>query len=74
MTEVPLPDVTIAAPPPPPPTTEGGGGDADEEEGFGASDVLLDSVTKDEWKLIEQSLSYQKKTVAEMLKKVCSRI
>ena len=48
--------------------------DADDAEGFGMSDVLLDSVTKDEWKSIEQSLSHHKKTVAEMLKRSCSQI
>ena len=47
---------------------------ADEAEGFGDSDVLMDSVTKDEWKNIEKSLSYQKKAVCEMLKRVCSQV
>ena len=37
------------------------------------SDVLLDSVTKDEWKSIEAALSHHKKTVAEMLKKSSSQ-
>ncbi|KAL3916800.1 MAG: hypothetical protein SGPRY_006662, partial [Prymnesium sp.] len=49
----------------------------EEEEGprgFGDSDTLLDSVTKDEWKTIEQSLSYTKKTVAEMLKRACAQV
>jgi hypothetical protein len=46
----------------------------DDAEGFGMSDVLLDSVTKDEWKSIEQSLSHNKKTVAEMLKRACSQV
>lgn len=49
--------------------------EAEEAEGFSAaSDVLLDSVTKDEWKTIEASLSHHKKTVAEMLKRACSQI
>ena len=46
----------------------------EDEEGFGASDVLLDSVTKDEWKTIEASLSHHKKTVAEMLKRATSQV
>ena len=46
----------------------------DEADSFGASDVLLDSVTKDEWKSIEQALSHQKKQVAEMLKRICSQL
>eukprot|EP00966_Prymnesium_polylepis_P032202 749184-Prymnesium_polylepis.1 len=45
-----------------------------EESGFGDSEVLLDSVTKDEWKTIEASLSYNKKTVSEMLKRACSQV
>ena len=49
-------------------------GEGEEAEGFGASDVLLDSVTKDEWKSIEQALSYQKKQVAEMLKRICGQL
>merc|ERR1712228_171575 len=48
--------------------------EADEAEGLGSSDVLLDSVTKDEWKSIEVALSYQKKNVAEMLKRACSQV
>ena len=36
--------------------------------------MLLDSVTKDEWKNIEASLSYQKKNVAEMLKRACAQV
>ena len=51
--------------------------DADAEgadgEGFGDSE-LMDSVTKDEWKSIEASLSYTKKTVSEMLKRACSQV
>ena len=46
----------------------------EDAEGFGTSDVLLDSVTKDEWKNIEASLSYQKKNVAEMLKRACAQV
>ena len=46
----------------------------DDEDGFGASDVLLDSVTKDEWKTIEASLSHHKKTVAEMLKRATAQV
>ena len=46
----------------------------EEAEGVGTSDVLLDSVTKDEWKNIEASLSYQKKNVAEMLKRACAQV
>ena len=46
----------------------------EDEEGFGMSDVLLDSVTKMEWKSIEQSLSHSKKLVATMLKKSCSQV
>jgi len=53
------------------PAAEAEGEDA---EGFGSSDVLLDSVTKDEWKSIEVALSYQKKNVAEMLKRACSQV
>ena len=49
-------------------------GEEIDHEGFGMSDVLLDSVTKDEWKSIEMSLSHTKKTVAEMLKRACSQI
>ena len=52
----------------------GNEGEDIDHEGFGMSDVLLDSVTKDEWKSIEMSLSHTKKTVAEMLKKSCSQI
>ena len=48
--------------------------DEDEAQGFGASDVLLDSVTKDEWKSIEAALSHHKKTVAEMLKRACAQV
>ena len=49
--------------------------DADEDdEGFGMSDVLLDSVTKDEWKSIEAALSHHKKVVAEMLKRCCAQV
>jgi hypothetical protein len=48
-------------------------GDED-DEGFGMSDVLLDSVTKDEWKSIEASLSHHKKIVAEMLKRACAQV
>eukprot|EP00965_Chrysotila_dentata_P201750 6180730-Pleurochrysis_carterae.AAC.1 len=50
------------------------GGEGDEAEGFGSSDILLDSVTKDEWKSIEAALSYNKKTVAEMLKRACAQV
>ena len=53
------------------------GDDPDAEidhEGFGMSDVLLDSVTKDEWKSIEASLSHHKKTVAVMLQRACSQV
>ena len=45
--------------------------DKDEEEGFAASGMLAESVNKDEWKGIEASLTYNKKTVAEMLKRAC---
>jgi hypothetical protein len=48
--------------------------DKDEEEGFAASGMLAESVNKDEWKGIEASLSYQKKTVQEMLKRACAQI
>jgi len=48
--------------------------DEDEEEGFAGSGVLADSVNKDEWKGIEASLSHNKKTVAEMLKRACGQI
>jgi hypothetical protein len=48
--------------------------DDDDAEGFGMSDVLLDSVTKDEWKSIEAALSHHKKTVAEMLKRSCAQV
>ena len=48
--------------------------EGEEAEGFGMSDVLLDSVTKDEWKSIEASLSHHKKTVAEMLKRACAQV
>ena len=63
-----------AAAPPPAAAPAADDPDADDAEGFGMSDVLLDSVTKDEWKSIEQSLSHHKKTVAEMLKRSCSQI
>lgn len=44
-------------------------------EGFGGdADVLMDSVTKDEWKSIEVALSYTKKTVSEMLRRACSQL
>ena len=49
-------------------------GDDDEAEGFGSSDMLLDSVTKDEWKTIEASLSHHKKSVAMMLKRTCAQV
>ena len=46
--------------------------DPEGEEGEGnMSDVLMDSLTKDQWKSIEQSLSHHKKTVAQMLKRTC---
>jgi hypothetical protein len=45
-----------------------------EPEGFGASDLLMDSVNKMEWKNIEAALTYQKKNVAEMLRRACSQI
>ena len=51
--------------------------DEDEEdaEGFaGNSGLLAESVTKDEWKSIEASLTYNKKTVAEMLKRACGQV
>ena len=47
----------------------------DEEEGFGSNAGLLaESVTKDEWKSIEAALTYNKKTVAEMLKRACGQV
>ena len=54
-----------ASDPAPPP-------DSDNAEGL--SEMLMDSVTKDEWKTIEASLSYQKKAVAEMLKCACAQV
>ena len=48
--------------------------DDKEEEGFASSGLLAESVNKDEWKGIEASLSHQKKTVQEMLKRACSQI
>ena len=59
-------------PPPAPGAAPSEAEDAEEAEGL--SDMLLDSVTKDEWKAIEASLSYSKKAVAEMLKRACSHI
>ena len=59
-------------PPPAPGAAPSEAEDAEEAEGL--SDMLLDSVTKDEWKAIEASLSYAKKAVAEMLKRACSHI
>jgi len=56
---------------PPPPEADP---DAPEAEGFGASDLLMDSVNKMEWKNIEAALTYQKKNVAEMLRRACSQI
>lgn len=63
----------MAAPAQAPPPVEGEG---HATEGFSAtdSDVLLDSVTKDEWKSIEAALSYTKKTVSEMLRRACSQL
>ena len=49
-------------------------GSDSEDEGDMSTSVLLDSVTKDEWKSIEASLSHHKKTVAEMLKRACSQV
>ena len=48
--------------------------DAEGAEEGNMSDMLLDSVTKDEWKSIEMSLSHTKKTVTEMLKRACTQI
>jgi len=63
-------------PPPPAPPAEGApAADDDEPEGFGgADDAILDSVSKDQWKAIEASLSHNKKTVAEMLKRGCAQV
>ena len=76
----PPPNVAMAdaAPPPPPAAAPAGApagvDEAEEAEGFGASDLLMDSVNKMEWKNIEAALTYQKKNVAEMLRKACSQI
>ena len=60
---------------PPPAAAAPAAEPADEDaEGFGDSDVLMDSVTKDEWKTIEASLSHNKKIVAEMLKRACAQV
>ena len=66
----------MAEPPPPPanPGAEPAKEGEDDEAGFGASDVLMDSVTKDEWKTIEAALSHNKKTVANMLKRACEQV
>ena len=47
---------------------------ADDDEEGNMSEILQDSVTKDEWKSIEQALSHHKKTVAEMLKRACAQV
>ena len=60
-------------PPPaaaPPPAAD----DDKDEEDMGMSDVLLDSVTRMEWKSIEASLSHHKKVVADMLKRACAQV
>ena len=59
------PDAAASAP--------AGADDDSDDEGMSDS-VLLDSVTKDEWKSIEASLSHHKKTVAEMLKRACAQV
>ena len=70
--------VTVEGKPPEPPPAEGAPAaepeEGEEAEGFGNSDELMDSVTKDEWKTIEQALSYTKKTVSEMLKRACAQV
>jgi|EP00900_Chrysochromulina_parva_P021257 hypothetical protein len=72
--------VDIAAPiPPPPPPADASAPAAeapdDDQEGFGGTDeMLLDAVSKMEWKNIEQSLSHNKKTVALMLKRSCAQV
>jgi len=50
--------------------------DDEDAEGFSgnAEGLLAESVTKDEWKSIEASLTYNKKTVAEMLKRACGQV
>ena len=64
---------SVAAPPAEPKKDDD---EEEEAEGFSgnAEGLLAESVTKDEWKSIEAALTYNKKTVAEMLKRACSQI
>ena len=65
---------SVAAPPAEPKKDDDD--DDEEAEGFSgnAAGLLAESVTKDEWKSIEASLTYNKKTVAEMLKRACGQV
>jgi hypothetical protein len=56
------------------PTKEKKDGEESDEEEDEDHAKFLESVTKDEWKTIEASLSYQKKKVAEMLKAACAQV
>jgi hypothetical protein len=64
---------SVAAPPAEPKKDDD---EEEEAEGFSgnAEGLLAESVTKDEWKSIEASLTYNKKTVAEMLKRACGQV
>ena len=66
---------SVAAPPAAADGAEKKDEDEEDEEGHGGNAGLLaESVTKDEWKSIEASLTYNKKTVAEMLKRACGQV
>ena len=74
---MPLAVVEISDPAPKPEPSPAAGApaaDDDKEDDMGMSDVLLDSVTRMEWKSIEAALSHHKKTVAEMLKRACAQV
>ena len=64
---------SVAAPPAEPKKDDD---EEEEAEGFSgnAEGLLAESVTKDEWKSIEAALTYNKKTVAEMLKRACGQV
>lgn len=61
-------------PPPPAPAAATVNEDSDDEAEGQTNNMLLDAVSRDEWKAIESTLSPARRNVADMLARLCTQI